>query len=381
MRIFILIFFLVPLFVSAQVEVNLYAAMNGQQPLEQGGNTLFWGYGFEGSPITLPAPLLEFEVGDDVEIHMLNVSPEAHTIHPHGLDVNQITDGVPQTSFYVFNGESATYSFNADEAGTFLYHCHVTTTIHLTMGMYGMIVVDGPGSTIFEGGPEYDLKKSFLFSDLEIEVNAAPTAAFPFHDITPDYFMVNGLQGQMILNDENQHVQLAEGQNMALHLGSMAYTITTVHFPAELHATVWMSDGRAVPEEFEVTELEIYPGERFTVMLNPEVGFSENIEVEYINMLNQQSEHINVIPVDNLSVDLPNQDQHEALVIYPNPSNETITFNLPKDEMVTIYTIEGQFVEQIQPLETSTTYSVSHLAPGVYLLKSQTCNGRFVVVE
>lgn len=381
MKYLIVIFLALPVVLFGQVEVFLISAMNGNQPLEQGGSTLFWGYGYEGGGIILPAPLLEFEQWDEVEINMLNVSPESHTIHPHGLDVDQINDGVPQTSFYVPPNQSATYSFTADEAGTFLYHCHVTTTIHLTMGMYGMIIVDGPGDSIFDGGPEYDSKKAFLFSDLEIEVNAAPTAAFPFHDITPDYFMVNGLQGQMILDDLDQHVMAEEGQAIALHLGSMAYTITTVHFPQELHATVWMSDGRPVPEEFEVTELEIYPGERFTVMLNPEAGFSEDIEVEYINMLNQETEHFNVIPVDNLSVGIFSQEGFGEISVYPNPASETISFRTGEPEVLRLYSLDGQFVEEIFSTMGITTYAIDHLAQGLYILKNPRGYGRFAVTR
>ena len=52
-------------------------------------------------------------------------------------------------------GDDATYSFDADYPGTFLYHCHVTTTLHLTMGMYGMVLVTRPDFTLFEGGPAY----------------------------------------------------------------------------------------------------------------------------------------------------------------------------------------------------------------------------------
>lgn len=369
-----------PVVLFGQVEVFLNSAMNGSQPLEQGGTTLFWGYGYEGSGIILPSPLLEFEQWDEVEINMMNVSPESHTIHPHGLDVDQVNDGVPQTSFYVPPNQSATYSFTADEAGTFLYHCHVTTTIHLTMGMYGMIIVDGPGDSIFDGGPEYDSKKAFLFSDLEIEVNAAPTAAYPFHDITPDYFMVNGLQGQMILDDLDQHVMAEEGQAIALHLGSMAYTITTVHFPEELHATVWMSDGRPVPEEFEVTELEIYPGERFTVMLNPEAGFSEDIEVEYINMLNQESEHINVIPVDNLSVDVGENDQL-TLAVWPNPTKGVCTISSPVNGQISVRDSFGRLIKTQRVNRGLNVIDLAIAQSGVYFISDELGKTVSVVVE
>lgn len=366
---------------SAQVVVDLVAAMDGTIQLEGGGTTILWGYGYPGpGGITLPAPLIEVDLGDDVVINMENISPESHTIHPHGLDVDQVNDGVPATSFLVPPMQIGTYSFTADEAGTFLYHCHVTTTIHLTMGMYGMIIVKGPDNTLFEGGPEYDFKKEFLFSDLEIAANDAPTMAFPFHDITPDYFMVNGLQGQQILDDDEQQIFAEEGQAIALYLGSMAYSIATVHFPEELHATVWMSDGRPVPTEFEVTELEIYPGERFTVMLNPEAGFSEDIEVEYINMLNDESQHINTIPVHNLSVGVE-ANTHSNFEVWPNPTTGLVTISSPDAGAIYIYDAFGKLVVSQQVKQDPDTIDLRGLSAGIYLLSDEVGSTIQLVIE
>ena len=86
---------------------------------------------------------LTYTEGESVQLNFTNPSPESHH-HLHGLDVDQANDGVPGTSFLVTTGDDATYSFDADYPGTFLYHCHVTTTLHLTMGMYGMVLVTRP---------------------------------------------------------------------------------------------------------------------------------------------------------------------------------------------------------------------------------------------
>ena len=159
---------------------QLFSEMDGIHFLDDGTAVPIWGYGWVTDGfITLPGPLLTYNEGQQVDLNFTNPSPESHTIHLHGLDVDQANDGVPATSFLVATGESTVYSFEATHPGTFLYHCHVTTTLHLTMGMYGMILVKRPDGTLWEGGPPYDEDVPLLFSDLEMETNLGPVASFP----------------------------------------------------------------------------------------------------------------------------------------------------------------------------------------------------------
>ena len=262
---------------KAQTSFSLFSEMDGIMHLTN-GTTNFWGYGYtDQEVITLPAPLLRIPKGHDVNVEFFNPSPESHTIHWHGLDVDQVNDGVPQTSFYVTPGETVNYNFNASFEGTYLYHCHVTTTLHLTMGMYGMVVVEAPNNQLFEGGPVFDSSFEFLMSDLEKATNDFPALAFPFHEIRPDYFMINGKSG-FFLGGPETSVTIGEGDKVALRVGSMAYSKVNMVIPESLNAEVWMSDGRALPNPISITELEIYPGERFSIMLDPDLSALEDIE-------------------------------------------------------------------------------------------------------
>ena len=110
--------------------------MDGTFLSEDGTYTPYWGFG-EFNPnltnqrITLPSPLLIYDLNDSVYLKLHNLSPETHTIHLHGLDVTQINDGVPSTSFGVLFNDSAIYKFKAKHPGTYLYHCHVQTRIFM----------------------------------------------------------------------------------------------------------------------------------------------------------------------------------------------------------------------------------------------------------
>jgi FtsP/CotA-like multicopper oxidase with cupredoxin domain len=300
---------------------QLYSEMDGIHFLDDGSSVTIWGYGWVTDGfITLPGPLLTYNEGQSVDLNFVNPSPESHTIHLHGLDVDQANDGVPATSFLVPTGGDAVYSFVADQAGTFLYHCHVTTTLHLTMGMYGMILVKRPDQTLFEGGPAYTEDAPFLFSDLEVATNLDPVGSFPFHDIRPDVFMINGKQGSQ-LEAEDERVWSAPGDTVALRLGSMAYSRVRCHFPPELHAVCHMSDGRALPESFAVDSLDIFPGERFTILVAPEEGFEGAVSCDYWNMIDPGIEDTQHIHFGALPSSVQALGDFGAACGYPNPAS------------------------------------------------------------
>jgi hypothetical protein len=364
-NLFILVLAFAPICIMAQVTFDLYSGMDGSLVLENGASTNFWGYGFISDEMSLPAPFLNIPLDSDVTINMTNTSPESHTIHLHGLDVDQVNDGVPQTSFFIAPNESGSYQFNANQSGTFLYHCHVTTTLHLTMGMYGMITVNAPNNKLFPGGPGFIQEFKFLTSDLDVSVNNAPALAYPFHTIRPDYFMINGLSGAQITSDQGVNT-FSEGAT-ALRIGSMAYSRIVYHFPEELNAVVHMSDGRPVPA-FDATELEVYPGERFSLIINPLIGFSEPISVEYYSMITGELLSTNFIPVNDLGVNNFNYDLNLNSV-FPNPSNGlTKVFSTQVGKMV-LFAPTGRMVHDYNLREGDNSIDFSNIPSGIYLLQ------------
>ena len=317
---------LAPSIYAQQQPPQLFSGMEGYTFLPDGTPLPIWGYGWVADGfITLPAPLLTYTEGESVQLNFTNPSPESHTIHLHGLDVDQANDGVPGTSFLVTTGDDATYSFDADYPGTFLYHCHVTTTLHLTMGMYGMVLVTRPDFTLYEGGPNYAEDVPLLFSDLEIATNLDPVGSYPFHDIRPDVFMING-ESSSQLEAPERIVHFEAGQPLALRLGSMAYSRVVCQFPAELNATCYMSDGRPVPTPFEPDALEIYPGERFTVLIDPEPGWDGTLPCEFWSMVDETLESVENIHIRDAALKVE-EPQFIGATGYPNPTREHITWD------------------------------------------------------
>jgi FtsP/CotA-like multicopper oxidase with cupredoxin domain len=96
-----------------------------------------------------PAPTIAIEEGDELFLTLTNVGQvmrpdlfEQHTVHFHGYpNASSYYDGVPDASVAINIGGSFTYYYLAPEAGTYMWHCHISPPEHLQMGMVGQIYV------------------------------------------------------------------------------------------------------------------------------------------------------------------------------------------------------------------------------------------------
>jgi len=198
----------------------------------------------------MPAPIIDVNKGDDVFIVLRNidnanpVSPkDPHTIHLHGQQVTTQNDGFNETSFEVPEASAclddtgasipgcsntAIYYWYADKAGTFMWHCHVEASEHISMGMYGALIVrptnrDGNASTdtVYSTrgsfSDRFDKEYVWMLSDvdsvsrdaIQSDFNPAALAGTPadpattgenpqdiidynFADYQADYWLING---------------------------------------------------------------------------------------------------------------------------------------------------------------------------------------------
>ena len=365
--------------------INLVAQMLQTLQLDGGGQTQFWGYGIikPNNPnysVSLPGPVLDIDKGDSVIINFYNDSPEDHTIHLHGLDVNQANDGVPTTSFAVDSQDTTTYAFRADHGGIFFYHCHVLTTLHLTMGMYGMIVVNNypVSDRVFDNGPKFNGEYRFLTSDMDLTWNDNPLSIPPFYRFKANYFMVNGKSGDQLYGTISEHVKSYVGDTTVLRLGNMAYAQTRYIFPPELNAKAYMSDGRILANPFDCDTLVINSGERYTIVLAPNLDINTDILVEYYEARNGNLEHINKIRLNSdLSI---NERPINISDIYPNPVNGIINFaTLAYGDEIHIYNLSGQLVLSEIAKNHVNQIDLSFLNKGIYILEYQ--NKTFKIVK
>ena len=88
-----------------------------------------------------------------------------------------------------------------------MYHCHQEASIHVTMGMYGSLVVYNPTDPAAQTGPgmgkggnlfgwNYDKDYVMLLTDTDIRQHASELGTGPdFNPVTyqPQYWFINGL--------------------------------------------------------------------------------------------------------------------------------------------------------------------------------------------
>ena len=97
----------------------------------------------------IPMPMAAFDEDDEFFLTLSNVGMimrpdlfEQHTVHFHGYpNASSFYDGVPDATWAINIGGSATYYYLAPDAGTYFYHCHITPPEHLQMGMVGQLYV------------------------------------------------------------------------------------------------------------------------------------------------------------------------------------------------------------------------------------------------
>ncbi len=172
---------------------------------------------------TIPAPLITLDEDDEFFLTLTNVGMtmrpdlfDPHTIHWHGFrEAASIFDGVPDSSISVGMGASLTYYYNVQDAGTYMYHCHVEATEHMQMGMMGSLYVrprqnkldavtfnNGfqhvPGNQYVyndaDGSTQYDVEFPIQIMTFDPDFHDASlnVQPLPFAGMKDRYFLMNG---------------------------------------------------------------------------------------------------------------------------------------------------------------------------------------------
>jgi FtsP/CotA-like multicopper oxidase with cupredoxin domain len=271
---------------------NLTARMMGNVTV--GGQSYTAWYFTDGSPMSgrgfmgnryLPSAHIECIEGQLITVNFANRSMMEHTIHLHGLDVDQANDGVPTTSFAVPGMGNATYRFTAPHAGTYHYHCHVDTVVHYARGMHGTVIVRPPGGQTdlaWVGGPSFDEEVLWQLSTVDtswmnLDVSGPGTARF-----RPDGFLLNGLESAAAKTDVYTQVNIQQGQTAYIRVSNASYQWARIRLDG-LHFRVVASDGRPMLGIANVTEWELGPGERYDLILEGAAIGSWIASMEYLD--------------------------------------------------------------------------------------------------
>jgi FtsP/CotA-like multicopper oxidase with cupredoxin domain len=288
---------------AAPSSVNV--RMEGRLSMANGAaiRTWYFGSGFNGDR-GLAGPVLEANEGEAARFTLSSEMP--HSIHFHGLDVDQANDGVPSTSGYVGErmgsmmsgmggegfgrvgnatnlGRSFTYTFTAPHAGTYMYHCHVDTSLHFEMGMYGTVIIRPPnGATqvAWAGGPAFDKEYVWQLGAFDTSWHSSIVSGSQTVRYRPNYFMINGRDGDNASTDSTVAVTASAGQKVLVRVNGTSYMPAVVRLGG-LPFEVVASDGRPLAQSYSTTEQLVCAGERYDLLLTMPSSGQYTATVDY----------------------------------------------------------------------------------------------------
>ena len=138
---------------------------------------------------TVPGPTIRVHLGDTVNVHLTNTGTMSHSIDFHASQTamnDQMVEIKPGATF--------TYTFTADYAGVWMYHCGTAPALHhIANGMFGMVIVEPKG-----GLPKVDNELAFVQSEWYLAGQGEP-ASLPKAAAgapAPDFVVFNGVANQ-----------------------------------------------------------------------------------------------------------------------------------------------------------------------------------------
>jgi nitrite reductase (NO-forming) len=141
-----------------------------------------------------PGPVIHVRQGQMVKITLTNDGAIPHSVDFHAARV------APDKAFSdVAPGESVSYTFRANDAGVFMYHCGTKPVLaHIANGMYGAIVVEPKAGVLPRADKEYVLVASEWYLNSDGLTKPAQYNQDKARARQPDWMTFNGYAGQYV---------------------------------------------------------------------------------------------------------------------------------------------------------------------------------------
>jgi nitrite reductase (NO-forming) len=141
-----------------------------------------------------PGPVIHVRQGQMVKITLTNGGAIPHSIDFHAARV------APDKAFRdVAPGESISYTFRANDAGVFMYHCGTKPVLaHIANGMYGAIVVEPKAGVLPKADKDYVLVASEWYLSSDGLTKPAQYNQDKARARQPDWMTFNGYAGQYV---------------------------------------------------------------------------------------------------------------------------------------------------------------------------------------
>ncbi|PNU20286.1 hypothetical protein C2E25_08245 [Geothermobacter hydrogeniphilus] len=179
----------------------------------EGNSLLIYGYSIAGSRAQYPGPTLIVNQGDTITIRLTNNLPVSTSIifPGHKAVASGGTAGILTRE--AAPGGVVTYSFVADQPGTYLYQSGTNPALQMNMGLVGAIIVrptgfDPAAPTAYgDASTAYDYEVLFLQTDMDSTYNElvefGRSAEINLNDFHATYWFLNGRNGPDTLLPDN----------------------------------------------------------------------------------------------------------------------------------------------------------------------------------
>jgi len=204
---------------------------------------------------TVPGPMFKLDVGDKVRVDVTNNLPLMTDVHWHGLTIPNDQDGVaPLTQDPIMPGETYTYEFTTQRPEVAMYHAHMHGDITVPNGMLGAFIVG-----------DVPLPEGRNIGDVQMPDTIELSQRIPM--------VVNdaGVIG-LTLNGKGwpatEPITAKVGDWFAIDYFNEGLQVHPMHLHG-FDQVVVAKDGRKLDQPYLVDTLNVAPGERYTVIVNP----------------------------------------------------------------------------------------------------------------
>ncbi len=211
------------------------------------------GWGYNGQ---IPGPMIQVDLGDEVEVIVENELPLGTDVHWHGVRVPNSQDGVaPITQELIPSGGSFTYAFTADEPAIGMYHPHNHGQLKLPNGMFGAFIIGETGEDLpFPTG---------TIGGREVPADIEPVAEIPM--ILNDAGTIGlSLNGKSF--PATEPIVVEEGDWFVIHYFNEGLQSHPMHLH-QMPQLLFAKDGFPLDAPRWEDTINVAPGERFSVLV------------------------------------------------------------------------------------------------------------------
>jgi uncharacterized cupredoxin-like copper-binding protein len=203
----------------------------------------------------VPGPLIQLDVGDKVQVDVTNNLPLMTDVHWHGLTIPNDQDGVaPITQDPIKPGETYTYEFTTTRPEVAMYHAHMHGDITVPNGMLGALLV---GDVPIPAGQDIG---GMVIPD---EVDVSQRIPMVLNDAGVIGLTLNGKGWPA-----TEPIEAKVGDWFAIDYFNEGLQVHPMHLHG-FDQVVVAKDGRRLNSPYLADTINVAPGERYTVLVNP----------------------------------------------------------------------------------------------------------------